>query len=546
MFKKALVLHVINDLEDDISVPVINDIIEKYEIKSADIRPKSFENAIKDFDANIKLRFGLYPGSLLCLSVSPDEKEFIFLAHPMSNLNIQTPIFQGEIIWYFLDETYKQIPATGNFLDIKYFWHSKAYGLDNNENSGFTTISPEELSIFNKNSRINTTMLSGFFQEEKGYYYDNRTVSVSGSSGSLILLDDNESSTKILVGPNREDDYFSTVIDDFASSITIAEKDSFKNYSFFDDNDYLYKNRYKKPDSEFVSLSKPTFFSTESANSESTDFINKVSSVNIQENIANEKENVLYHSPALENPQIVVNSSNIIISSTPKRLFNEEFDDFNEEERNEFLSDLESSNELVITRKSYNEKKSASIHLDYHNDIFIEGKTLYIGNFLSNLKDKNLINEDIQDTLDVEDKSVLQELSGKGDGVLIGYNSEYSEPLVLGNTLITLLKDIITLNRQVIEQNKKLNEELKKITTEFTNATLAFKNHVHPPVPLAPSGVAPITASPQLASTDTSKSSAFTSTEKTNIDDKLDEISKKLDAASNNLKYSLSRFAKTS
>lgn len=165
-------------------------------------------------------------------------------------------------------------------------------------------------------------------------------------------------------------------------------------------------------------------------------------------------------------------------------------------------------------------ESESCVLLDEKGDIVLDGSSIYIGNFNRSLISKGVIsNQDImsgKSISEIVDNDTINSLAGKGSSVLLGYDPEMSEPLVLGNSLVVLLKDLININIQTIDELKKITDDLQ--------------HHIHVGIP--GSGV----SGPVQNITPYSN---YSNTAKSNIENNLNDIK-------NNLQMILSKFSKTS
>ena len=162
---------------------------------------------------------------------------------------------------------------------------------------------------------------------------------------------------------------------------------------------------------------------------------------------------------------------------------------------------------IRLIKESNLEYNRSHILLEKDGTILIDGSTIHLGNF-----DKELIRQKI----DIDDVKSLDNMNGNGYGVVIGYNEKLSEPLVLGNTLHGMLKELISINIQLTEELKTLSDDLSK--------------HIHVGIPTSGVSGPPQVPTPYVT---------FSGTKQPDLKLKYENIQK-------NLKDMLSRFAKTS
>ena len=106
---------------------------------------------------------------------------------------------------------------------------------------------------------------------------------------------------------------------------------------------------------------------------------------------------------------------------------------------------------IRLVKESNNFYNSSCLLLEKDGSIILDGSTIQVGNFRKELERQNI---------DAEDDEAVITMAGKGNGLLIGYDPNFSEPLVLGNTLEAMLKEMMHININLIEEIKKLTDEL--------------------------------------------------------------------------------------
>lgn len=534
MFKKAIVLKVFGTNEN-YSVATVRKIIDEFGLENYECIPD-----FNDIDITLNIFSNILPKSVLCLTLNSDEERKVLICNPMSSSHLQIPVKVGELIWYFKDTTFSddEIKNQG-FLSINHYWHSRVSSNINNENASLTAIAQQELDVFSNVSQIdidfnrllavNGIDTSEFIQTQT--LYSDSLIFQDGNN-NIISLNKNIDTAKINIisGFNLEtNDIDTSLINDFSSAISLNESSTL--------NELMSINNFE--DSLFLSFDKnQKFITNNNKNTLKTyekDILTKLRESNTIENITN----IVKKNDDKQKPNIVIKSEdiNIISSLNDSEAFLEGFGD---EDDDLFYPASNGKIELVRIG-SINNNFNSKITIDEKNDIKIDGETIYIGNFIRNLANKNIISDDLLSSSDFDpstfienltDFNVINDMCGKGDGVVLGYEKSLSEPLVLGNTLIAMLKDMIDLTNTVIDQNKSLIKEIKSMSDEYVN-------HTHPPVPTQ-IGPQPVNASLNVAS-----HSGFGS-KADNFDKKLTETKDRLNNINQNLKYALSRFSKTS
>lgn len=541
MFKKAIVLKVFQTNEN-YNIATLRKIINELGLENYECIPD-----FNDVDETIEVLDNILPKSVLCLTLNSNEERKVLICNPMSSSHLQTPIRVGELIWYFKDTTFTDNEVSNlGFLSITHYWHSRISSNINNESASLTYITQQDLNLFSKVSQIDID-LDNLLDINNVYMFDidetktlyNDSFLLQDGNGSVISLNKNSvnsSKISIVSGFDLEiDDIDNSLLNNFSSAISLNSSSSI-------DELILYENF---EDSLFLKIDKDKRFILDSnksmLKSYEKDILTKLRLSNTTENITNTTENITIAS-SYENirPNIVIKSEDINIISGPngareinERVSSDEEDNINNKVNNGKIEIIR----LGDTDQSFNSK----ISIDEMNDVKIDGETIYIGNFFRNLVNKNIISDELisKNGLDpltyidtLKDFNAINDMCGKGDGVILGYEKNLTEPLVLGNTLVTLLKDMINLTNDVIEQNKILVKEIKSMSDEYVN-------HTHPPIPTQ--------AGPQSVKASLNVSTHTKFGEKADsIDKSFDTTQKRLKAVNKNLKYTLSRFSKTS
>lgn len=207
---------------------------------------------------------------------------------------------------------------------------------------------------------------------------------------------------------------------------------------------------------------------------------------------------------------------------------------------------------IRLIKESNNILNYSHINMESNGCVDIAGSTIKVGNFLTEyirflpeagdyVKYKtqeeleNLAEKLAPNDLDKRNfnKDVVSSMIGKGAGVVIGYDENLSESLVLGQTLKKILEDILATNVEFVN-------ELKTISA-------ALENHTHmliEPMPVinavpVPGGPPPFAQGVQTGMPSMPlEYSTFNSTGSKNLENKYNEIN-------NNLINMLSKFAKT-
>lgn len=262
-------------------------------------------------------------------------------------------------------------------------------------------------------------------------------------------------------------------LDSDASRIYISEFDNIDNTSFYDTSSILRHS--------LVSFEKEKINVVEEK-----DYLTKKKNININ--------NFSLNSIALNDailPSIFIKSNDIRIVARKERKNSEK--------------ELKEGS-VRIVKESNNFYNSAHLLLESDGRVLIDGSSIMIGDF-----NKELIRHgNNQGPIDID------KMHGNGFGVLLGYDQNISEPLVLGNTLQSVLEEMININIQLVEEVKTLTDDLQ--------------NHVHLGIP-GP-GVSGTVQIPTPYSN-------FSGSKQKKLKERYTNIQK-------NLKDILSRFAKTS
>lgn len=571
MFKRAKVLRVFDKSNyNKVSYSMLEDTLVSLNIQLR-IYPE-----YTDFARNELIK-ELIPNSLFCITQSTNNTftNFAFICYPMSSSNISLIAKPGEDIWYFEDETF-EIEDIVEYPQPRFYWHSKISGSLSSETQSYVETSSSVSDLFTKevNEKVNQSVIVESYIENQTnsslnfrsrYFSNHNEVSLQGDDGNLIRLGPASSknlsgSVDIVAGRNHYifdgndlnslTDESKLLFEEDASRIFLSEGgyfDSLISDVYIDVLSPITNIRDKGIDNQnnFVfDASKNNVLVYE----EKENFYEKVKNINTAENSSN--LTLSDFKDDTKKPNVTVKSSTINLVAKKDNSNNGE------------LETLGYKNEIRLIRESENISNSSQILLDTNNDISVDANTIYIGNINRILVDKNVISSDelnendfSLDKISDEAKEKIKEMVGLGESILIGYEKSLSEPLVLGNTLNILLKDMIELLQMTIDQNRVLNDKVNALAQEYTT-------HIHPtapeavtvtvltpagvPFPAAPTGVGLTVPLPTQPTTNLASHQAFSTTDTVNIDTDLNDIQTKLEEVKSNLKYMLSRFAKTS
>tara|TARA_B100001059_G_C17832875_1_gene585887 strand:- start:1898 stop:3700 length:1803 start_codon:yes stop_codon:yes gene_type:complete len=180
------------------------------------------------------------------------------------------------------------------------------------------------------------------------------------------------------------------------------------------------------------------------------------------------------------------------------------------------------SGTIRIIKESEESQEYAHICLEEDGQVAIDGKSVLLGNF-------NKVFERFLASSETD----VDRMHGNGDGVLIGYDPTLSEPLVLGSTLESIIKELIHINIDLVEQVKKLSEDIT--------------NHTHSGVMPGGGITLPSSKNPATqSSTINANNFANLSIGPKSGDQNHDVLTKRYENIQNNLYKMLSRFAKSS
>jgi hypothetical protein len=563
MFKRAKVLRVFDKSNyDQVSYSMLEDTLASLNIQLS-IYPE-----YTDFARNELIK-ELIPNSLFCITQSTINTftNFAFVCYPMSSSNISLIAKPGEDIWYFEDETF-EIEDIVEYPQPRFYWHSKISGNIKSENQSHVETADSVSDLFTKeiNEKVDYLAVIGNYIEKQTnaslnsrsrYFSNHNEMSIQGDDGNLIRLGPASSenvsgSIDIVAGRNHyifDGNNIENIVDESkllfkedASRVFISEGGYFNNLIsdvYIDVLSPITNIKDKNTDDQAsfkLDNSKNNILVYE----EKENFYNSIRNVNILENSSN--LTLSNFKDDTKKPNITVKSSTINLVAKKDNSNNGE------------LEKLGYKNEIRLIRESDNISNSSQLLLDVNNNIIVDANTIYLGNFNRMLVDKNVINaselnkKDFSiDKISGKAKEKIKEMAGLGENILIGYEKSLSEPLVLGNTLSILLKDMIELLQLSIDQNRKLNNKLNDLSKEYSSHEHPIKSlSVNIPATSPPGSPSVGTATGATdASSNIAQHEKFIS-EAAGIDKNLNDIQTKLGDVKSNLKYMLSRFVKTS
>ena len=185
------------------------------------------------------------------------------------------------------------------------------------------------------------------------------------------------------------------------------------------------------------------------------------------------------------------------------------------------------SGSIRLIKESNDAQNYSHLCLEEDGQIAIDGKSILLGNF----------NKEYERFLLKESRNIenAEGMHGNGNGVLIGYEPNLSEPLVLGDSLISIVKELIHINIDLVEQVKKLSEDIT--------------NHSHSGV-MSGGGITLPTSKNPVTQKTTKNANNFANLPVDPLSKSGDQnhevLTKRYKNLQNNLYKVLSRFAKTS
>lgn len=575
MFKRAKVLHVFDKkISKKLSYDSLNEILNHYNL-NVSIFPSYNETA------KMRLFNNMIPNTLFCITQNTGRSNsYAFICSPASSLNMSFPVKPGEEVWYFEDETFN-VNDIEKYPISRFYWTSRISGSFSTEDLFHTSSSGAVKELFDNELNQNIPQNSGisYYLEKydnisndkhERYFADIDEVVIQGEKGNFLRLGRASNKNKsgvidIVAGKNYygSEEYIKSLAFEGQTSLeNDASRILVSNLGYFDIgtgenqlyNDSLTKSMIVKNKFELSAQNSFSFNTKKnniSAYNEKENFFNATMQLNLEENIRN--FSLLKINDESPKPNVSIKSSIINIISKNEGNKDEDHD-----------HGIETyPGEIRLIRESSFINKSSQVLLNKENDIILDGETLYLGNFNRLLVEKNIVTqeevslnpESVIDNLSEDQLNSLKDLYGKGENILIGYEKSLSEPLVLGNTLMVLLKDMIDLTQLTIDQNRILNDKVNSLAQEYsthTHTVNAVPNSIPvippapaPPAPIGFVGAVPPSALISVPTLESANHQSFSSSDTISIDNDLSDIQAKLNDVKSNLKYILSRFAKT-
>tara|TARA_B100000927_G_C16466326_1_gene469840 strand:- start:482 stop:2350 length:1869 start_codon:yes stop_codon:yes gene_type:complete len=205
--------------------------------------------------------------------------------------------------------------------------------------------------------------------------------------------------------------------------------------------------------------------------------------------------------------------------------------------------------DIRIVKESDSFIDNAHILLESNGNVNIDGNIITIGSFEKEYaksigKDDTVNIDEIYKELENQKTEIalnekIINMHGNGSGVLLGYNENLSEPLVLGNTLHSFMTEILNIQ---IKSFNLIADAILEIEDHLRDIETAISTHFHPH-PLGPTSPDPALSSragKPLPLERTKKEDVLT-----NLQNEGTKI-KDLKGIVKNLDHILSRFSKTS
>lgn len=511
MFKKAKVIFFLKNNSNDDTINVFRRLYEDNSIQKTQPQYSANQSAVDDFNFYKNL-----PTGTILARPNESNSDTAFFCLPMLSSHISLPVKPGEFIWVFESEDafYPEgLIKTKPLLQIKHYWLSRIHGTLISEDVNYTDIQRDALitkkirnraagnsdnnqninlpsfdtaSVLPTNSSSNTNLgTESLYKTNAGtikpkfvprYFPENNEFLLQGSHNAAVSLKSVNIKNKpmgavdIVTGrmsiPKDESDIVSFDNLTYVSSngkkenIAIKMNGSIKNESGHPENfksasyylaDPGINDIHEKANfsytydasrvflSEKVNIDNTSFYNTTHLKSTSvlSDETNLVSipsdkmSINEESKLeftnrktSNLKPGNTVFGKAHHVPSVLVKSNNIRIVARSEVIKDE--------------GEVLQAGSIRLIKQSKDYDNFACLNLEKNGDIVLNGRTIMLGDFRESTNSH-----------------------GEGDGVLIGYNETISEPLVLGKTLESFLKEILYSNIKIVEEMKILSDALK-------------------------------------------------------------------------------------
>jgi len=596
MFKKAKVLYYHNNSNQG-----INDFYNK-------IKDLSFQDAINKEEFSLKKMIACLPiGTIVAKSLDVDEDNIICLPGFSSHISLPLKqgeyvwYFTDSIVHE------KDVTSKRPLLSIHNYWFSRIHGSLISEDLNYTYIerdakfSGEFVSQINdallvpnfesnnmveahlKNSKDSKSTLELYKEGNEIYFSSKATpryfspsddLSLQGSYNTLINLSKTYSmsslngtadgSINIIAGRSSLQDFYDSeedivfkkfIVD--GTSVSLDLKDVSINK--------LKYNKIKNTAKGEELFKKPGFYMHEdqefNLQESNINFLSDASSLSINE-LLNIDSDSFYNTTYLNTGFYLdvsdEDGSSVEIESfiaTPSILM--KTNNIRIVARNELTSKIDSDfvlpeGNIRLIKESDSIINYSHLLLESNGFVDITGNTINIGNFKTEyikhfeedyekFNDQEIAEQFLNEGFKKEN---LDKMRGTGQGVTIGYDPQLSEPLVLGDTLKSLLEQILETNIEFVNELKKISAALKTHTHNnaipvSSTIPLLAPSPAGAPVPVPPGTPIGNVISPSQAPTDPSVYNTYETSASSNLENKYNEINK-------NLINMLSKFAKTS
>tara|TARA_B100000085_G_scaffold276419_1_gene295535 strand:+ start:5746 stop:7536 length:1791 start_codon:yes stop_codon:yes gene_type:complete len=192
---------------------------------------------------------------------------------------------------------------------------------------------------------------------------------------------------------------------------------------------------------------------------------------------------------------------------------------------------------IRLIKESNNILDYSHINMESNGCIDMSGSLIKVGNFLSEYIKHAPESDDIDNFAEYDNK-IIDSMRGQGSGVVLGYDKNYSESLVLGQTLKGLLEEILATNIEFVKELKKISAALKTHTHNNSLQIVSTVPLIGPNGPIPPGSPIGNGVAPSLVPTDPSVYIAYESSGSTDLEKDYNNINGRLINI-------LSKFAKT-
>ena len=531
MFKKAKVLFVLDNSNGKSKRSVIEKLLDKYDLSISNIKNPNLNEI--DSKESLDFFFSSIPHNTIVCQEHYTEEDNFYLALPFMSSHFSIPVKSGEIVWLYEDVNDFKIKE--NMLLINHYWISRMHGMTDSEDVNYSihdrdinnryklndTIENKESFIFpeieyfnlknirasnKKNISLNKIIKSNNLKNKivlepvPRFFKKQGDFSIQGSNNTLINLsyenEDTKSGTITLLA-GRKSNFQDFELKKLKNINTEDEHEvSFnKDKSFFKlknkIDDFTFEENFKNV-KDFTKLEQNTFFEN------SQDIIEDSSFIKISENMKCDFILDKKTSNQINTSNVTFSKSNIEYLGDNNNKSRLNVDNL-EETKYKFsrgkspLIFGKSTNITFLTLDNHKDSKNRTIRLinnglDYNEEyshitleadskINVDAKTIFIGNFLREIKKQGIPEKSKYEYKD------FSSMHGNGSTIQLGYKKEISEPIALGQTLKSVLEELISINIKTIDNvNKSLNElkeNVKKINNDIKKIQNNYDNHTH-------------------------------------------------------------------